>query len=108
MIRTDGNRTIANAPKRTRTVLLGYTDPLTYSLVVEVKDGERIVRHRSYVTANGSQRERMESIFRMTGNRVEQRIGKLGGERLACFIDTNGEWCRIGGSGVPATAGWVR
>lgn len=106
MIRTDGHQTIANAPKR-----LTYDDLIMYSVIIEVMpDGKRAVRNRSAWAsiAPATTVRIMDGIHLRTGNRVEQRVGKLGQERLHRFIETTGERCRMDDSGVPATEGWVK
>ena len=90
---------------------LKYRDNLTYSVLVEVVDDERIVRTRHAWASMpaGDTLRRMIDMHRRSGNRIEQRTGKLGHERLHRFIEADtGELCQMDDSGVPATEGWVR
>lgn len=107
MIRTDGIQTIANAPKR-----LTYSDLISYSVLIEVMpDGSRVARRREAWASVSPAAivNAMDSLYRHTGNRIEQRVGRLGNERLHRFIEqATGERCRMDDSGVPATEGWVR
>lgn len=89
-----------------------YSDLISYSIIIEVMpDGERIVRRREAWAAVKPVTivNTMDSLYRRTGNRIEQRVGRLGNERLHRFIEQGtGERCRMDDSGVPATEGWVK
>jgi len=88
-----------------------YSDLISYSIILEVTpDGESHVRNRTAWASITPARtvSIMDDLWRRTGNRIEQRVGRIGGERLHRFIEPDtGERCRMDGSGVPATEAWV-